>query len=114
MHELAVTQSILELVLKHAQAAHAARVTDIHIVVGELSANADDSVQFYWDMIVKGTPAEGAQLHFDHVPAQLQCTACSTTFHPAHLPICPACGSSQVRVIAGQEFHLASIDIENR
>ncbi|HEX2994458.1 MAG TPA: hydrogenase maturation nickel metallochaperone HypA, partial [Anaerolineales bacterium] len=73
MHELAVTQSILDLALKHADQAAAKRVTDIHIVMGELSSNVDDSIQFYWEIIAKGTLAEGAQLHFQRVPAEFEC-----------------------------------------
>ena len=35
-----------------------------------------DSVQFYWDIVSQGTIAEGAQLHFEHVPATLRCLGC--------------------------------------
>lgn len=113
MHELAVTQALLDLALQHAQQAAARQITDIHIVMGELSTNVDDSVQFYWDMIARGTLAEGARLHFCRVPAELQCVNCSHTYHPADGElVCPHCASTNVRIIAGEEFYLDSIDIE--
>jgi hydrogenase nickel incorporation protein HypA/HybF len=113
MHELAVTQSILTLTLKHADEAHAKRVEDIHIVMGELSSNVDDSVQFYWDIIARGTLAEGAILHFRRVPAELQCIACSQKYQPDLDELtCPHCGSAGARVIAGEEFFVESIDID--
>ena len=115
MHELAVTQSILELAVKHARAAEASQISNIYIVMGELSTNVDDSIQFYWDMIAQGTLAEGAQLHFKRVPAQFQCTACSQSYHPADAELlCPQCGSTKIKIIAGEEFYLDSIDIENQ
>ena len=46
MHELPVTQSILDIALKHAQKVEAKRITDLHIVMGELSKLVDESIQF--------------------------------------------------------------------
>lgn len=113
MHELAVTQSILELALQHADQAQAKQITDLHIVMGELSSNVDDSVQFYWDIIAKGTLAEGARLHFRRVPAEFECQGCSQRYRPAEAELlCPNCGSTRVRIIAGEEFYLDSIDID--
>lgn len=115
MHELAVTQSILNLAVKHAREADASQITNIYIVMGELSTNVDDSIQFYWDMIAQGTLAEGAKLHFRRVPAEFQCTDCSQVYHPTDAElICPHCESTKVKIIAGEEFYLDSIDIENQ
>ena len=82
MHELPATQSILEIALRHASQAGAKRVTDIHLVVGQLATLVDDSIQFYWDMIAEGSLAAGATLHFKRVPAELQCMVCSEKYRP--------------------------------
>ncbi len=58
MHELAVTESILEIALRHSGEAGAQRITDLHLVIGELSTIIDESVQFYWDFVSEGTPAD--------------------------------------------------------
>lgn len=114
MHELSVTQSVLELALKHADRAEASVITDLFLVIGSLSSVVDSSVQFYWDIISQGTPAEGARLHFERVPLRLRCTACQHSYTPgADSFDCPACGSSAVRVVTGDEFFLRSIEIEN-
>jgi hydrogenase nickel incorporation protein HypA/HybF len=115
MHELAVTQSILKIALRHAEQAHAQRITDVHLVMGELSTNVDDSVQFYWDIIARETIAEGAKLHFRRVPAELQCMACFTKYHPAGGElVCPQCGSVGVKIISGEEFSVEAIDVEEQ
>lgn len=113
MHELSVTQSLLDISLQHAEKANAKQITDLYIVMGELSSMVDDSVQFYWDIIAKGTIAEHAQLHFRRVPAELQCNTCGEKYHPTEKElICPKCGGVGAKIIAGEEFALESIDVE--
>lgn len=113
MHELPVTQSILDIALRHAGQAGAKRITDLHIILGELSTNVDDSIQFYWDIIARGTIAEGARLHFVRIPAKMQCLDCIQEYVPGEEFLCPACRSTRVKVIAGDEFRLDAIDVDD-
>lgn len=110
MHELPVTQSVLDIVLRHASGA---RVTDVHLVIGELSAIVGDSVQFYWDMIAQGTPAEGARLHFRRVEARLSCMSCAHVYRPESGQLtCPNCGGAGAKIVSGEEFFVEAIDVE--
>lgn len=113
MHELPVAESILKLALQHAEKANAKRITDLYLVMGELSSMVDDSIQFYWEIIAKDTIAEKAILHFRRVPAELQCMTCFEKYQPADKElVCPKCGGVGAKVIAGEEFSLESIDVE--
>jgi hydrogenase nickel incorporation protein HypA/HybF len=113
MHELAVTQSVLDIALRHARKAGAGRITDLYLVIGQLSSIVDDSVAFYWDIISRDTIAEGARLHFQRVPAEMVCLECSReyTLDGDALP-CPNCGSTRVKVTAGEDFRLEAIEVE--
>lgn len=113
MHELSVTESLLNITLEHAEKANAKRVTDLHIVIGELASMVDDSIQFYWDIIAKDTIAEQATLHFHRVPAELECKTCFEKYHPTDKELaCPKCNGVNTKIIAGEEFRLESIDVE--
>ena len=113
MHELSITQSILDISLKHAEAANAARIVNIHLVIGKFSSVVDDSVQFYWDMIADGTIAKGALLHFARVPAELTCRDCGFVFEPDDTTFeCPHCLSPRVKISKGEELRVESIDVE--
>jgi hydrogenase nickel incorporation protein HypA/HybF len=115
MHELPVTESILEIALRYAGQAEAHRITDIYIVIGQLASIVDDSVQFYWDIISADTIAAGARLHFERTPAEMLCLNCQATYHPDEGELaCPACGSRQVQVISGEEFRMEAIEVETR
>ena len=96
MHELSVTESLLKIAPKHAEKANAKRVTDLNIVIGDLASMVDDSIQFYWEIIAKGTIAEQAKLNFHRVPAQLQCMTCFKTYYPTDRswPVQSATGST--------------------
>ena len=113
MHELAVTENILEIASRHGKLAGAKRITDIYIVMGKLSSIVDDSVQFYWDILTEKSICEGAILHFDRIPAQMQCLDCENIYSIVQeLTPCPICNSSNIKVITGDEFWLDSIEIE--
>jgi len=113
MHELAITQSLLEIALRHAEQADARRITQLNLVIGQLSSIVDESVQFYWDMISEGTIAEGAELHFERVPGRLRCLACGHTFPlDGREYTCPACSETRVIAVGGDDFRLESIEID--
>ena len=113
MHELPVTQSILEIALRYGDQNGAKCITHLYLVIGDLSSIIDDSVQFYWDIISQGTIAEGATLHFERVPTRMVCFECGHTYFPEPGTLaCPNCNSARVQVVAGDEFRLDALDIE--
>jgi len=113
MHELAVTENLLEIALKHAEKANVKRIVGLNIVIGQLASIVDDSVQFYWDIVSQDTPAQGASLHFRRQPAELVCLSCQTIYLLNQKNFnCPQCGSQKVKIHTGQEFFLESIDVE--
>jgi hydrogenase nickel incorporation protein HypA/HybF len=113
MHELAVTENLLNIAMRHATQAGAVRVTSLQLVIGQLSSIVDDSVQFYWDMFSVGTLCEGAQLRFERRPALLKCLDCDQTYTLCNeLTDCPHCHSVRLKIMSGEEFYLDSIEVE--
>jgi hydrogenase nickel incorporation protein HypA/HybF len=113
MHELPVTQNLLEIALQHAEKAGASRVIRINITIGDLASIIDESVQFYWDIISKDSLAEGAELKFHRIPTEILCLDCNLNYEPNDgISACTKCGGYNVKITAGQEFYLDSIEIE--
>ncbi len=113
MHELAVTESILRIAEKHAIQEEAKKVTDLYLVIGNLSSIVDDSVVFYWEMLAQGTICEGSTIHFKRLPAKMLCLTCENIFElSGELIPCPNCSSFQLKIQSGEEFWLESIEIE--
>jgi hydrogenase nickel incorporation protein HypA/HybF len=113
MHELAVTEDILRIVSEHAAKGNAQSVTDIYLVIGELSSFVDDSIQFYFNMLSPDTVAEGATLHFERIPTRFRCRNCGHEFEPGGRDwLCPKCQALGGDVIAGKEFYVESIEVK--
>ena len=114
MHELTVTENVLEIALRNGKQAGAVKITDIYLVIGELSSIIDDSVCFYWDMISEETIAEGAALHFRRIPARFSCQQCNRKFGVQASYQCPECESSKISITAGKEFFVEAIEVDEK
>lgn len=113
MHELSVTESILNTALQYAEKENAIRVSDIYLQIGNLSSIVDDCVQFYWDIISKGTICEQAILHFERIPTKILCEDCGQEFPLENeLTPCPLCSGLNLKIISGDEFRMDSIEIQ--
>lgn len=114
MHEMPVTRGMLDVALTYMRRAEAERVLAIDLVVGELTSIVDDSVQFYFDILSRDTPAAGAQLRFRREAADGRCLECDHRFdaRPPLARLCPECGSLALEVRGGRDFYVESIEVD--
>jgi len=113
MHEYAITESIIDIVSEEAKNAGAGRISKIKLVIGELSTIMDESVEMYFDIISRGTIAEGAKLVFTRVAAEFECRACKIRYNKKNNGFfCPVCGDMGTPTDIGKEFYIESIEIE--
>jgi hydrogenase nickel incorporation protein HypA/HybF len=114
MRELQAIQSILRKALLKARELNAKRIKTVHLAIGEIAELDQKSIQGHWAEISKGTPAEQAQLRFRFIPAEVQCMACFSEYQPIDGKIhCPHCGSYGAKILAGEEFYLESIEVDD-
>ena len=113
MHELALTQSILNIALAEAAGRGAVRVLEIRIKVGALAGVLPDLVQEYFGIVSADTLAGQARLIIERAPAALACLDCGANCDvDGFVFACPACGSSRIRLDNGREFYVESLEIE--
>jgi hydrogenase nickel incorporation protein HypA/HybF len=113
MRELQVIQSILTKVLLQVHKSNAKRVKTLHLAVGEIAELDQTALQGYWEEISKGTPAEQAELAFRFIKAEVQCMSCFMKYHPIDGKVhCPHCGSYGAKILAGEEFYLESVELD--
>ena len=116
MHELPITESILKIVLKHAEMNGVRKVRAIHLQVGKLSDLEDDWIQRYFDYLSKGTIAEGAKLKIERMPVMVRCNACCTSYEAdiARMGdlVCPACGEKGGTLLSGREYTIKEMEVQ--
>jgi hydrogenase nickel incorporation protein HypA/HybF len=110
MHELSLTQNLLEIALENAQSR---KIVKVNLLIGPFSEEREENIRFYWRDLSKGTLGEGARLHFQHPPPAVKCLACGGTFNPEdNESICVYCQSDRLQWADGDEVSLESIDVE--
>ncbi len=108
MHELAITQGVVETITERLPGA---RVRAVRLEIGALSGVVTDSVRFCFDLVTEGTNLAGASLDIDEPPGRCRCRGCGLEFTSADaLPLCP-CGSADAEVLSGQELRIISVRV---
>jgi hydrogenase nickel incorporation protein HypA/HybF len=108
MHELAITQSVVDQI---SERLGDAKVTRVALEIGLLSGVVSDSVRFCFDVCATGTTLQGARLEIIETPGRARCRRCEDCFGVEHLfALCP-CGSADLELIAGQELKIREVEI---
>jgi hydrogenase nickel incorporation protein HypA/HybF len=108
MHELAITQSVVDMVVKRTAGR---QVSLVRLEVGQLSGVVPDAMEFCYELLISGTSLEGSTLVVDQIPGAGHCRSCGQDFALDDLILLCPCGSAEVDVIAGRELRVLSVDL---
>lgn len=113
MHELSIASNLMDIVKQAIDGQSVSRVTSLLIVIGEMSTVVPDCLTFAFEIMSKGSVAEGARLDFEKKPLIGKCGDCGKEFHVEnYVFLCPECESRNVEILSGREFMLKSIECE--
>ncbi len=109
MHEMAITQSVVQSVAERCEGHQVDQVT---LLIGRLSGVVGDSVRFCFDLCTMGTELEGATLEIVDVPGRARCRDCEELVElPDFIALCP-CGSADLEIVAGQELLIQKVEVK--
>jgi len=113
MHELSLSQSIVDLVAECARKEGMHSVTRVVVEIGVAAGVEMEALKFCFDAVAAGSSIQGATLHIDAVPLAARCEGCGGEFQPEGIVAsCPACGSYAFRILKGRELRVKSFDGE--
>jgi hydrogenase nickel incorporation protein HypA/HybF len=116
-----MTTQIVENVLREAKEHNAKEVSEVHLVIGELTFLGLEQVRFSYKVITEGTMMENSKLFIEMKDGVVKCGSCgyegSFNYEDDpmyHVPIptllCPKC-SGTVDIIGGRECLIRSIKL---
>ncbi len=112
MHEVGIIQNALQMAEKQARASGARQVHQLRLRVGALSGVVPEALQFAFEVVSRGTMAEGARLEVESVPPSCWCAACQAEFACEDLLYeCPRCHEPSSELRRGLELELTSMEI---
>ena len=108
MHELGITQSIVDTCRAAAGSAPVKRVT---VEIGCLCGVMPDAVRFCFDVCAQGTALEGSLLHIVSIPGRGVCRDCGMELVLEDFLALCACGSANLAVSGGDELRVKDMEI---
>ena len=108
MHELSITQSVVDAVTRRMGDAPIRRV---RLEIGKLSGLVPDAVRFCFDLVTAGTSLDGAELEIDEPHGRVACRGCGTEFDSDDVLALCRCGSADVELLRGRELRIRSVEV---
>jgi hydrogenase nickel incorporation protein HypA/HybF len=113
MHEMALTESIVEILAEEARKQGFGRVRVVRLEVGAMAHVEPEALRFCFDAVSRGTVAEGATLDIVRLGGEGWCLDCGKTvalderFGP-----CPDCGGRHVQMTSGDELRIQELEVD--
>lgn len=107
MHELGITQQVVEIATEHARGA---RILRIVLEIGKLSAVLPDAVRFCFDLCSRDTLAEGAELVILEPPGRARCRQCDCELTLEQPFGRCDCGCSDLQWLSGEELRIKELE----
>ena len=112
MHEVSIMEEAVRIAVDTAKAQGAARVLGLRLRVGAASGVVPEAMRFAFDVVCRGTIAEGARLEIESVVATCWCAECQAEFECADwLNECPRCHDVSGDLRRGRELEIASVEM---
>lgn len=113
MHEMALCEGVVDILEEEAKRQHFSRVRAVRLEIGALSHVAPEAMQFCFDVVSRGTIADGARCEIIHVPGAAWCMHCAATVPvERRLDPCPTCGGYQLQITAGDDMRVKDLEVD--
>ncbi|MTV48803.1 hydrogenase maturation nickel metallochaperone HypA [Heliobacillus mobilis] len=109
MHEMALMESLVDVLAKEAKKHNIQQVKKVKLIVGQLSHALPDALQFAFSVLRQYPPfSSEAELEIEERETRGRCQSCSAEFavEDNYLFICPQCGGLAVDIVQGRELQI--------
>jgi len=112
MHELSLCESLLDILKSEAETAKFKKVKRITLEIGPLSTVEPEAMRFGFDVVMRGSLAEGAKLEIVTEPAEARCRSCFELVTVNDwLATCPKCGGTDLQITGGDALRIKELEV---
>ncbi|WJW76389.1 hydrogenase maturation nickel metallochaperone HypA [Thiohalobacter sp. IOR34] len=112
MHEMALCESVLQLLEENARLQGFSRVRRLWLEVGCLAGVESEALRFSFEVLSRGTLAEDAVLEIVEQPGQAWCETCAARVDlRGRLDACPRCGGYRLQVSGGDALRIRELEV---
>lgn len=113
VHEMSLMGGVFDVIDQTLTQYEVQKVTQVKLKVGKMTNAEPDALRFAFEAFSQGTVCEGAKLIIEEVPVRGECKDCGKEFEVEQLFFfCPYCQSPRVKITAGEELLLESLEVE--
>ncbi len=112
MHEMSLAEGIREVIEDQARKHAFERVRRLRLEIGRFAGVEKEALAFAFDVVMRGSPAEGAMLEMIDLPGRALCYDCGELVELAdRLDPCPNCGSGKLMPQGGDEMRIKDMEV---
>jgi len=113
MHEMALCESMIEIIEREAGVQQFATVRAVWVEIGALSHVEPEAMRFCFSAVARGGIAAGARFEIVSVPGAAWCMSCVKTVPLGQrYESCPECGGYQLQITAGEELRIKELEVD--
>lgn len=113
MHELSLAEAVVNAIKGLCADSGWRRVRRVALKVGRMRQVDPELLTFAFEVVTKGTLAEGAGLSVLELPTVFKCNACEQTLSGEGTAfLCQSCGSADVELLSGMELIIESMEVD--
>ncbi len=112
MHEVSLCEGIRRIIDEAAAAPEIGRVSKVRLEIGRFAGVEKSALSFAWEVVMRGSKAEGAELEMLDLPGKALCLDCLKTVEIAErLDPCPECGGGKLLPDGGDEMRIKDMEV---
>lgn len=112
MHEMSLCEGIRRVIEEQAEAHNVTQIKTVRVEIGRFAGVEKPALEFAFDVVMRGSPAEGAKLEMLDLPGRATCFDCAKDVEIENrLDPCPECGGGKLMPSGGDELRIKDLEV---
>ena len=112
MHEMSLCEGMRTVIEEQIKGRNVARVTRVRVEIGRFAGVEKPALDFTFDVVMRGSVADGAELVMIDLPGRAMCYDCMCEVEINHrLDPCPDCGGGKLIPMGGDELRIKDLEV---